>query len=163
MDFHRLLGDDGKSYTLTQIWQSRRALNEFPLVVRRTDAAQFLVVHLYDRNKFIGICQGHSHLLEDEEIYRPATQMESEMLFVNLNVTPPREDEAKEPDALHRRWMHENGGRENLSMADHFASHALLGLIMNSHAMPRDEDTLAKKAYDLAEAMLHERSKRYTQ
>jgi len=169
MDFDKLTGIDNTKFTLTQLWRTRGGANHFPLVVRTTDGAQFLVVHEVERRytqnetQYIGICQGHAHLLDDEEIYRKASESESQSLFMNLNVNPPSLDPSYEPDKLTHRWMYENGTGKDLSMTDYFAAHAITGLIMNHHAMPRDEQTLASKSYDFAEAMVRERSKRYNQ
>ena len=72
----------------------------------------------------------------------------------------------EKPDELLHRWMYENGTARELSITDHFAAQALVGLITTLAIplhRPSDLQDIASKSYDLAEAMVRERSKRYTQ
>lgn len=70
----------------------------------------------------------------------------------------PHAPKQKPTDDLHHRWMHENGTMKDASITDYFAAHALIGLLSSGEV---SNILVVEKAYDIAEAMVSERSRRY--
>jgi hypothetical protein len=82
---------------------------------------------------------------------------------METSTSKKKEPKPYTPDDLQKRWMYENGTARDLSMTDYFASSALSGLLENYGDTRVEPQHLVKRAYDFAELMVAERSKRYSQ